>query len=183
MHRWKTTDAEKAELLYAVNWHIPSDVDMGSPVSIMSGHLITDVNGSVGVMNVDQQGLHRYLVHPGGTIELSGWVQRQPIYHETVVPLSYEHGGHLVHLIDCDRVTAETLIAAITGHLPIGGSLGGRVRVVSPKALLVDYGDSAAVWGVDADGAWRQTDLSDGSRELVVWRDGAEVQRRSISAG
>lgn len=53
-----------------------------------------------------------------------------------------------MHLINTDQDAAHSLIAAIGRQLPVGASLGGRVRVATDTTILTDYGDGgAAVWG------------------------------------
>jgi len=86
-----------------------------------------------------------------------------------------------VHLINVSADEAATMIAAVTSHIPQGSSLG-RVRVVSRLGLLADYGNSAAMYGYEPDEgcAWRQSDAGDALREIVTWRDGAEVSRRVL---
>ncbi|WP_432836150.1 hypothetical protein [Dactylosporangium sp. CA-092794] len=181
MHRWKTTETEMHALLSAMNDHMPLDVDPGTPVAAIGRQLVTDVNGSFAVTRASGGALHRYLAHPDGKIELSGWLHRQPLYHEIVAPLSYEQGGQAVQLVHCDRATAEELIARIAEQIPVGASLG-RVRAVAAFAVLTDYGNGdAAAWGISNGQAWRQTDLSDGKHEIVTWEGGREVSRRIVS--
>jgi hypothetical protein len=85
----------------------------------------------------------------------------------------------MLHLLDIGDAEAADLIAAIAAELPPGASMG-RLRAASRAGVLADYGDSAALYGLDDGAAWRLVELDDVEREVTTWAAGQEVSRSIV---
>ena len=101
MHRIGTTAAAVAELLNSINVHMPVGVDMGEPVAVVRGTLMFELDGRTGVLSIDERGLHRWMVHRDGTVELSGWHrgrQRRAGNPELLMPQRCRPGTRAGHI-------------------------------------------------------------------------------------